>query len=151
MPDPHTLREALAIQMLGEIDTLVARVENIPQHIQTVEIQLQASTAALLKASDEYRLAVTSFTEQAKSELIDHLRQKSAHSIAKTVEEQRAIMQDIAISVFQNQIHARTDQLTQLLHQVTSQSRHPLWRRLIENSVVALAAAVIAVMLTALR
>ena len=42
------------------------------------------------------RAAVTAFTEQARTELTEHLQRKAVEAVASTVEEQLSAMQDAA-------------------------------------------------------
>ena len=61
----NTVREAIAAELFGEIDALVLRLENTARIVQSHEENEKASTAALLSAADNFRLAVTQFSEAA--------------------------------------------------------------------------------------
>ena len=96
------MREALAAQVLAEVDQLVARVEALPGKVSDAEAQLKATTEALTEAADNFRLAVTAFASQAKDDLTEHLQRKAAEVVARTVEELRVVMQESARVAFKS-------------------------------------------------
>ena len=57
---------------------------------------MAVTVEALAGASDQYRMAVTAFNEEAKWDLTEYLERKAGQIAAKTVEEQRAAMQESA-------------------------------------------------------
>ena len=77
MNSPRTAREALIAEMLGDLDTLLARVEALPALVTTAEERLTSTVTALDNAGDKYRMAITAFTEQAKTELSEYLDRKT--------------------------------------------------------------------------
>ena len=64
-----TVREAVAAQVLGEVDDLVLRLENVARTIQGQESSHEASAAALLDAADKFKGAVTQFSEAATTQV----------------------------------------------------------------------------------
>jgi acetylornithine deacetylase/succinyl-diaminopimelate desuccinylase-like protein len=140
MAEPRTLREALAAQILGEVDSLVARVEALPGKVSDAEAQLKATTEALTEASDKFRLAVTAFTEQAKGELTEHLERKAAEVVSRTVEDQRAAMQEAARLAFRSQASDQAANLAGTLRTAASEFRRTASARMLENGAVALIA-----------
>ena len=77
MNSPRTAREALIAEMLGDLDLLLARVEALPALVDTAEERLTSTVTALDNAGDKYRMAITAFTEQAKTELAEYLDRKT--------------------------------------------------------------------------
>jgi hypothetical protein len=55
MEEPRTTREALIAEMLGELDTLIARVERLPGSTAEAETRLTLTTHILEDAGDKYR------------------------------------------------------------------------------------------------
>jgi hypothetical protein len=94
MSEPRTTREALVAQMLGDLDGLLTRVEQLPKAIAEAETRLVATSQVLNDAGDKYRMAVTVFTEEAKTALTEYLEQKMSQVAALTVEERRAIIKE---------------------------------------------------------
>lgn len=71
---PRTAKEALLAELLGDVDTLLERLEKADQGIR--------QTVAVLNDADErYRQAVSMFTEQAKAELGTWLDQKATQTV----------------------------------------------------------------------
>jgi flagellin-like hook-associated protein FlgL len=68
-----TLREALAGQILSKVDDLLRQVKTLKANLGAAGKVLSLSVATLDDAGDRFRLAVTSFTEQAKAELSEHM------------------------------------------------------------------------------
>jgi hypothetical protein len=99
MNAPRTAREALVAELLGDLDTLLQRIEALPSTVTSAEQRLAATAAALNAAGEQYRVAVTAFNEQAKADLSSYLDLKSsqvAHAATQTLEQQRAALQEAA-------------------------------------------------------
>lgn len=80
---PRTTKEALFAEMLGDLDNMLNRIENLPKLVENCEHRLKDSAVTLESAGKQYGQAVTAFTEQAKVELIDFIERKSATAIEK--------------------------------------------------------------------
>jgi hypothetical protein len=92
----RTAREAIAAEILGDIDTLLSRVEALPATVDDAARRIAATATTLDAAGDKYRMAVTAFTEETKVELTEFIQRKAAEVSARTVEEQRAAIQEAA-------------------------------------------------------
>lgn len=128
MNAPRTMKEAYIAELLGNLDGLVDRVESLPALITTAEERITLTVKALDEGGDKYRMAVTAFNEQAKADLIDYLDKKAGQAAAKTVEEQRAAIQEIARLAFRSESPHRMEY------------RPSLGSRLMEHGITALAA-----------
>ena len=131
-PKPNTTREALIAEVLGDLDGLLARVEALPARIGAAEARLTATVAALSEAGDKYRMAVTAFNEQAKAELTEYLERKAGAITARTVEEQRATMQEAARRAFRSEV---ADRIAVLLTDTLPRASNPKprpWVRMME-------------------
>lgn len=136
---PSTMREALAQQMLEEIDEQVTRVESLISLVNEADQRLVATASALAEAGDKYRMAVTAFTEQAKADLVEHVQRKGSEVAAHTVEEQRAAMQEAARLAFRSQASDQAEGLAGSLRRAAADFRKGSAARLIENAGLALA------------
>ena len=143
MAEPRTTREALIAELLGDLDTLLARAEEIPQTIADSEARLAGTIAALDNAGDKYRLAVTAFTEEARTELTEYLQRKSAEIAVKTVEEQRAAMQEAARAAFRSEASDKAAQLGESLSRAAQEFRRSMGSRLAEHGLTALLSSVL--------
>lgn len=59
MLGPRVSREALIAEMLGDLDTLVTRIETLPSTSAGAQDRAAGAVASLNGAGDKYRLAVT--------------------------------------------------------------------------------------------
>lgn len=144
MAEPRTMREAVAAQVLQEVDALVSRVETLPNKVSEVDTQLKATTDALTQAADAFRMAVTAFSEQAKVDLTEHMERKAHAITTKMVEEQHASMREAARAAFRSQVSDKAESLASTLKSAAAEFNRARWARMLENGVVALLAATIA-------
>ncbi len=140
MNAPRTTREALIAEMLGDLDTLLARVEALPAAVGAAEDRLGATVAALQDAGDKYRLAVTAFNEQAKADLTEYLDLKTAQVAAKTIDEQRAALQEVARAAFRSEASDKAASLGLVLGEAAKEFRRSMGSRLMEHAITALIA-----------
>ena len=140
MNAPRTAREALIAEMLGDLDTLLARVEALPAAVGAAEERLGATVAALHDAGDKYRLAVTAFNEQAKADLTEYLDLKTAQVAAKTIDEQRAALQEVARAAFRSEASDKAASLGLVLGEAAKEFRRSMGSRLMEHAITALIA-----------
>jgi len=143
MTGPRTAREALIAELLGDVDGLLARVEALPAMVAAAEDKMTGTAKALEDAGDKYRLAVTAFTEQAKADLSEYLDMKTGQAglvAAKTVEEQRAALQEAARLAFRSEASDKAASLGVVLSEAAKDFRRSMWTRMIEHAVTALIA-----------
>lgn len=137
MNAPRTIREALVAESLGNLDDLLKRVEALPALIDTAEKHVAETVAALEGAGDKYRMAVTAFNEQAKADLNEYLDRKSVQVSAKTMEEQRAAIQNAALTAFRTEAFDKAAGLGVVLRDAAEEFRRSMWSRLIEHGLTA--------------
>jgi hypothetical protein len=140
MNSPRTTREAFIAEMLGDLDTLLARVEALPALVATAEERLTSTVTALDNAGDKYRMAITAFTEQAKTELEEYLDRKTIEVSSKTVDEQRAAIQEAARMAFRSEASDKAANLGLVLGEAAKEFRRSMWYRLMEHAITALIA-----------
>ena len=104
MKSPRTAREALIAEMLCDLDSLLDRVEAIPALVATTEEKLISTVTALDNAGEKYNQAVLAANLHHKNEMIDYLKTVTTTSIAKTLEEQREIVQELIRKAVSNEI-----------------------------------------------
>jgi hypothetical protein len=140
MNGPRTTREALIAEVLGDLDALLARVEALPAVVAAAEEKLIGTVTALNDAGDKYRMAVTAFNEQAKADLTEYLDLKAAQVSAKTVEEQRAALQEVARLAFRSEASDKAASLGLVLGEAAKEFRRSVWSRLWEHAITAVLA-----------
>lgn len=140
MNEPRTLREAIAVEMMGEADKVLKRVEALPAMVTSVENKLAVTVAALEGAADKYRMLMTSITEQAKAEASEYFDRKQAVTISKTAEELRVAMQEAARMAFRSEASDKAARLGIALGEAAKEFRRSMWSRLMEHAITALIA-----------
>ena len=138
MTGPRTTREALVAEIIGDVDLLLARVERVTDEIRAAERQVGATAATLNEAGDKYRLAITAFTDQAKTELTQFLQRKAGEVASKTVEEQRSAIQEAARHAFKSEASDKATALGLALGQAASEFRRSRLSRFAELTLAAL-------------
>ena len=137
-PRPNTTREILIAEVLGELDGLLARVEALPDKVASSERRMAVTVDALAGASDQYRMAVTAFNEEAKRDLTEYLERKASQIAAKTVEEQRAAMQESARLAFRSEASDKAASRGSALGHAAKEIKQARWSRLFEHALTAL-------------
>ena len=147
--DTLTLKNALVGQLLGDVDSLVTRVEAVPLTFESANKALAFTVKALDESGDRYRLAVTASTEEARTELLDFIKRKSSEKAAESTAEQRLAIADAAKHALRSETTAAVTKalrtslsatLDEALAKVSGELRQPLWVRLLEHSFTALLA-----------
>lgn len=113
--EPRNLREALAAQVLEEVDGVLTRAEALVLSVDRAGGDFERSTKALIEAGEGYRNAVVQFTAEAKSELGNYLAHLTSEVIPLTAEEQRAAMQEAARLAFRRESAEQAESLAKAL------------------------------------
>lgn len=140
MNAPRTVREALMAEILGDLDTILVRIETFPGLIATAEEKLTSTVAALDEAGEKYRIAVNAYTEQAKADLTEYLDIKTIAITSKTVEEQRTAIQEAARLAFRAEVSDKATNLSIALGEAAKEFRRSMFSRLMEHTITALIA-----------
>lgn len=148
MTTPVTLRESLAQQVLGELDDLVRKTESLKSNLDAASADLVKNVKTLDDAGDRFRMAVTSFTEQAKAELTEHMDRSARIVLTQKADEIHVAMQKAARTAFEAQSWDTAGALADRLKGAASEFRRGIWARLIENGIVALLAGILASAMT---
>lgn len=143
-----TVREAVAAQVLGEVDDLVLRLENVARTIQEQESSHEASAAALLDAADKFKGAVTQFSEAATTQVREAVERHAHEVVTQTRTEAAAAMQEAARQAWRTSTMDEADRLAQRLRGLSLQFKPlPYWQRLTESALGGFAGASLVVML----
>lgn len=120
--EPRTVREALAGVVLEELDVLTDKVDRIALSVNQAAQGVSATTEALAAASDNFRAAVTTFTEQAKVELTEHLQRKSEQVTNATAAEIRGMMIGVSTAAAQEAFKSEAGDKAAALGQVLTKA-----------------------------
>ena len=92
---PRTNRDAFAALVLGEIDTILDKIEALQGNVNATGEDIKVTINQLEAAGETYNQAVLAANLRAKNEMITYLKTVSATTIAITIEEQREIIQKL--------------------------------------------------------
>lgn len=140
MNGPRTAREALIAELLGDLDRLLARVEALPAQVEAAERRIAGTITGLNEAGDRFRLAVTAFSEEARSGLAEYAQRKAGEAGTRAADEARAAMIDAAKQAFRSEASDKAAQLASTLVQASREFRRSTWSRLAEHAITACAA-----------
>ena len=135
--DAHSARTAATALILGEIDQLLTRIEGLPAIVDASSNKLATTITTLNAAGDRYRLAVTSFTEDAKQETVEYLKRKTIQETSRTINEQRIAMDEAARSAFNKAAIQESNRICSALADVSVQLKKASRTKLIETAAVA--------------
>ncbi|MEO1925441.1 MAG: hypothetical protein ABGY08_05575 [Gammaproteobacteria bacterium] len=76
--DPYisTVKEALIAEILGDVNTALTTTADLMEKLAQTEKSMLETAPTLMVAGDNYRMAITGFTEEAKEDLTDHIENK---------------------------------------------------------------------------
>ena len=143
MAEPRTTREALVAELLGDLDSLLTRVETLPRTFADAEAKLTGTVSCLNSAGDQFRMAITAFTSEARGELTDFLQRKAGEVASRTVDEQRAAIQEAARSAFESAAFDKASQLVIALGQAAKEFRRATLSRVVEHGLIAVGASLL--------
>lgn len=146
MGEARTTREALIAQMLGELDELLIRAEQLPTTLVEAERRLAATTRSLDEAGDRYRQAVTTFTEEAKALLSDYLQHKAVETAACATNAQHTKLEEAVRQVLYAEAARHLDQSNARV-KIATGPWGPLGVRLLEHGATAFLASVLTALL----
>lgn len=138
MSDVRSYREALVTELLGDADKLLTRAESIESRLAERENSISDISRSLDSATDRFRLAVTGFTDEARQTLIEFVERKASEVTARTVEEQRLLLQQAAQSAFNTHVAADATKLALTLNAAAKKLESSRIQRFCELLVTAL-------------
>jgi hypothetical protein len=92
---PRTAREALLAEVLDEVDSLHRQVLALPDSLVAMEVKLARTVSVLDQAADNFRIAVTAFSEQAKVDLVAFHERKTVEASNRILDEQLLAIQSM--------------------------------------------------------
>lgn len=120
---PSTAREALFVELLGDLQKLLDRVDEQRHEIDRAASTTRDSAAALVAANAQYRSQVDELIARLRSEFAAILTEASTQAITK----QTAALKETAVIAIRQAVageHAR-------------RTRHDWWRAVFVSAVVA--------------
>lgn len=104
MTDARTAREALIVEALRGVDTVLAAADSAGERLAINTLRLESAAAALAAASTTYSAEVAQLTEATKKALADYIERRASAATAQAMANHRKAMQEAATLAFADQL-----------------------------------------------
>ena len=107
--DPYisTVKEALIAEILGDVNTALTTTADLMEKLASAENSMIETAATLTVAGDNYRMAITGFTEEAKEDLTDHIENKLKTETKHSITEYRKEIREVTTNLLNESIEQR--------------------------------------------
>jgi hypothetical protein len=102
--DARSAREALIVEALGGVDTVLAAADAVGERLSASSQRLEAAAAGLATAGGVYATEVAQLTEATKKALADFIERRASAATAQALADHRKAMKDAATLAFAEQL-----------------------------------------------
>ena len=104
--DPYisTIKEALIAEILGDINTALSTTADLMEKLDNAEKSMIETAATLEVAGDNYRMAITAFTEETKENLTEHIENKLYKETSLSITQYRKEMREVTTNLLNESI-----------------------------------------------
>ncbi|MBT9552964.1 MAG: hypothetical protein IV088_19100 [Hydrogenophaga sp.] len=104
MSDLVTVREELMAVAIGDLGTLLDRVEKFAPQLDASRMELLSASSDLADMVEAYAKRMDEITENAKVQTVKHIARRADEMARATVDTQTRAMEEAARVVFRNEI-----------------------------------------------
>jgi 3-polyprenyl-4-hydroxybenzoate decarboxylase len=138
MSTPSSAREALLVEMLGEVATLLDRVDALIPVLHDGCETLSRAGADMNTKSEQAQVRIAALVEAASTHAIKHIARKTEAMARTTVEAETQVMKSAAQALFRTELSAALRQLSVAVgHQATLLNTRRRWWALAATAVAA--------------
>jgi hypothetical protein len=102
--DARSAREALIVEALRGVDTVLAAADAVGERLSASSQRLESAAAGLTAAGTVYRAEVAQLTEATKKALADYIESRASAATTQALAEHRKAMKDAATLAFAEQL-----------------------------------------------
>lgn len=102
--DPRSAREALIVEALRGVDTVLAAADAVGEQLSISSQRLEAAAAGLTSAGAVYSADVAQLTEATKQALAEYIERRASVTTAQALAEHRKAMTSAATLAFAEQL-----------------------------------------------
>ena len=102
--DARSAREALIVEALRGVDTVLAAADAVGERLSTSSQRLESAAAVLTAAGTVYSAEVAQLTEATKKALAEYIERRASAATSQALAEHRKAMQDAATLAFADQL-----------------------------------------------
>ena len=117
MSDPTTAREALIVEVLGEVALLLDRIESLSSSMEVGRLGLANASAELDSRLKAFELGTASVAQQVQVKAIEHIVRRTGKATSDAIELQARAMSAAARLAFSAEVDSNLARLTHSLQQ----------------------------------
>ena len=102
--DPRTAREALIVEALRGVDSVLAAADSAGERLAINTQRLESAAAALVAAGTNYSAEVAQLTDATKKALADYIERRASATTTQALADHRKAMQEAATLAFADQL-----------------------------------------------
>ena len=102
--DARSAREALIVEALRGVDTVLAAADAVSERLSASSQRLESAAVGLTAAGTVYSAEVAQLTEATKKALADYIERRASAATAQALAEHRKAMKDAATLAFAEQL-----------------------------------------------
>ena len=102
--DARSAREALTVEALRGVDTVLAAAEAVSERLSVSSHRLESAAAGLTAAGTVYSAEVAQLTEATKKALAEYIGRRASAGTSQALAEHGKAMQDAATLAFADQL-----------------------------------------------
>ena len=102
--DARSAREALIVEALRGVDTVLAAADAVGERLQAGSLRMESAAAGLTAAGTVYAAEVAQLTEATKKALADYIERRASLATTQALAAHRKAMQDAATLAFAEQL-----------------------------------------------
>jgi hypothetical protein len=125
MNGPSTAREALIVEALGNVATLLDRVEALTSSIEAARLGLDNAGSELGNRLKDFEAEVSTVTQQVKLRAVEHIARRVGEEANIAIQKQTHAMNTAARLAFSAQIDSNLTRLVTSLQQVLQRVDRP--------------------------
>ena len=122
-----TAREALIVEVIGDVAKLIDRVEALTPAMNASREKLAAVAIRLGGDLEPFKARLVQAVTQTENAAVEHVRRCTAQIAAESMRKQRQAMDDAARAIVEREIGPPLRQLASTLHTLVERTRRPQW------------------------
>jgi polyribonucleotide nucleotidyltransferase len=127
--DPYisTIKEALIAEILGDINTALSTTADLMEKLDNAEKSMIETAATLEVAGDNYRMAITAFTEETKENLTEHIENKLYKETSLSITQYRKEIREVTTNLLNESIKKKLKNNDEILSLNFKKIKTKLW------------------------
>ena len=125
MSEPSTAREALIVEALGSVASLLDRVESVSSSMEVGRLELANASARLDSRLKAFESGTASVAQTVQVKAIEHIIRRTGQATSDSIESQARAMSAAARLAFAGQVDSELARLTASLQRVIHRVDRP--------------------------